>query len=192
LGTYPLNSSTFFLRDADSLSPWWERSIIVTILAQQLQELLRVLSDQLCQLWVTSAYLLEDGLEHLGLLLHDLTKLLELGIVTEEIEVAKSTTGCGCCCSCSSRSEEISCSTASTCSTSSTGCGCCLLEKVDWFLSAFTTFASWRSGGWGSGLTASSWSRLSLFLLKSFWDALKTSQISYKFRTENLRSRGTQ
>jgi hypothetical protein len=124
-----------------------------------------MLSDQLCQLWVTSADLLEDRLEHLGLLLHDLAELLELGVVAEEVEVAQSTTGCCCCGSCSSCSEEISCSSTSGCTaSSSTGCGCGL-EKIDGFFTTFTTFRSKCSGGWRCGLSTSRRGSLSLFLL---------------------------
>ena len=60
--------------------------------------------DELSQLWVPGAELLEDGLQHLGLLLDNLAELLELSIVPEEVEVTQVTTstalapGCGCGC----------------------------------------------------------------------------------------------
>jgi hypothetical protein len=162
--TYPLDGSAFFLCDADGLSSWWEWGIIVTVFAQQLQELVRMLSDQLRQLWVTSAHLLEDRFEHLGLLLHDLAKLLELGVVAEEVEVTQSTTGCSCG-YCSSCSKDISCSSTSGCTaSSSTSCGCGL-EQIDGLFTTLTTFGSRRSGGWRCGLATSCWGRLSLFLL---------------------------
>jgi len=57
------------------------------------------LGDELRKLGVASTELLKNRLEHAGLLLDDLTKLLELGIVSQEIQVAKITvsltTSCG-------------------------------------------------------------------------------------------------
>jgi hypothetical protein len=56
--TYSFNSFTLFLSYADSLGSWWKRRVIIAILAQKLKELLWVLSNQLCQLWIASADLL--------------------------------------------------------------------------------------------------------------------------------------
>jgi hypothetical protein len=132
-----------------------------------------MLSDQLCQLWVASADLLKDWLEHLWLLLDDLAELLELGVITEEIKVAKSTSACSGCC-CSSGSEKISCSSTSGCTAASCTSLSCGLEKIDWLLTTFSTCGSRRSGGRRTpSLTTSSGCGLSLFLLQTFWDALK-------------------
>jgi hypothetical protein len=47
-----------------------------------------ILPDQCSKLWVPSADLLQDRFEHLRLLLHNLTQLLELRIISEEIKIA--------------------------------------------------------------------------------------------------------
>jgi hypothetical protein len=54
--TYSLNGFTLFFRDAYGLSSWWERCIIVTVLTEELQELIRMLADELCKLRITSAH----------------------------------------------------------------------------------------------------------------------------------------
>jgi hypothetical protein len=41
-----------------------------------------MLSDELGQLRISSTDLLQDRLEHLRVLLHDLSKLLELGVIS--------------------------------------------------------------------------------------------------------------
>jgi hypothetical protein len=66
-----------------------QRDIIVSVLAEQVQELVRVGSDQLSERRVTGAKLLQDWLEHLRLLLNDLSKLLELRVVAKEVKIAK-------------------------------------------------------------------------------------------------------
>jgi hypothetical protein len=72
-GTYPFNSLTLLLGNADRLSPGRQWGILVRILSKQLEELLRILVNQLRQLRVSGANLLQDRLKHLGLLLHDLS-----------------------------------------------------------------------------------------------------------------------
>jgi hypothetical protein len=44
----------------------------------------------LCELWVAGTDLLEDWLEHLRLLLDDLSQLLELWVISQEVEIATS------------------------------------------------------------------------------------------------------
>jgi hypothetical protein len=66
--------------------------VLTEILTQQLQELLRVLSDHLGNLRVTSCDLLQDGLEHVGLLLDKLSELLEVGVAAQEVQVTQSLT----------------------------------------------------------------------------------------------------
>jgi len=107
-----------------------ERSVLVAAgLAQQLQELVLVLRDELSQLRVARAELLQDRLQHLGLLLNDLAELLELGVRSEEVEVAETLLtssggggchGCGC---------GISASAGTACTTPSGLCG--EIEEVD-------------------------------------------------------------
>lgn len=48
-----------------------------------------MLGDKLRELRVSSTELLKDGLQHLGLLLDYLSELLELGIVTQPVQVAE-------------------------------------------------------------------------------------------------------
>jgi hypothetical protein len=50
-----------------------------------------MLSDKLGELWVSSTDLLQDGLQHLRVLLHDLSELLELRIISQEVKVSQST-----------------------------------------------------------------------------------------------------
>jgi hypothetical protein len=99
-----------------------------------------MLTDQSSQLWVTSSNLLKDWLKHLRILLNDLAELLKLRVVSEEVEIAQSSTGSTCTCSCSSSSTT---STASSlCSLSS------LLEKI---YRLITTFSCWLLGGGNGG-----------------------------------------
>lgn len=63
--------------------------VLTEILAQQLQELLRVLSNHRSNLGVASCNLLQNGLQHVGLLLDELTELLEVGIAAQEVQVTK-------------------------------------------------------------------------------------------------------
>lgn len=86
--TYTLDSIALLLSHGNRLSSRGKRSIVVAILTEQTQKLLRVLGNQLSQLRVASAKLLQDGLEHLWLLLDHLAELLELRVVPEELQVA--------------------------------------------------------------------------------------------------------
>jgi hypothetical protein len=72
------------------LRAWGELALLVLtkILAQQLQELLGVLTNHRGDLGVACGDLLQDGLEHVRLLLDELAELLEVGVVAQEIEVA--------------------------------------------------------------------------------------------------------
>lgn len=60
------------------------------VLAEQLQELFGVLPDQLGNLGVASGNLLQDRLQHLRLLLHELSELLEMGVGAQEVQVGES------------------------------------------------------------------------------------------------------
>jgi hypothetical protein len=91
LKTYSFDRSSLLFGDADGLSSRWEWRIVVTIFAQELEKLLWVLPNELSQLWVASADLLEDRLKHLGLLLDDLSELLELWVISQEVEVTQTT-----------------------------------------------------------------------------------------------------
>ena len=98
--THSLDGIALLLSHTNSLSTRGQRRIVVIILAKQAQELVRVLGDQLGELGVSGTQLLENGLKHLRLLLDNLAELLELGIISEEIQVSKipsgaTTTGSG-------------------------------------------------------------------------------------------------
>ena len=60
--TYSLNSRPLLLRNANLLRARWHRPLAFGILAQQLQKLIRVLPNQLRQLRVARAHLLQDRL----------------------------------------------------------------------------------------------------------------------------------
>lgn len=99
--TYALDSFTLLLGDVDSVSTRGQGSVVVCILHKQLHKLLRMLLNQLGQLRITRIHLLEDRLEHLRLLLHNLSQLLELRVVAQESQAigAESTSrfsGAGC------------------------------------------------------------------------------------------------
>lgn len=47
-----------------------------------------MLSNESSQLWISSTDLLQDRLEHLGILLNNLSELLELWVVSQEIEIS--------------------------------------------------------------------------------------------------------
>ena len=87
---YPFNRLPFVLCDAYSLGSRWQWRILICILTQQLKKLVGMLSNQLSKLGVPSADLLEDGFEHARLGLYNLSELLELGIVSEEVQIVKS------------------------------------------------------------------------------------------------------
>lgn len=90
--TYALDGITFLFGNRDSLGTRRQGNIIVAILSQELEELVGMGGDKLSQLGVASAELLQDRLQHLGLLLNNLSELLELSVVSEEVEVAQITT----------------------------------------------------------------------------------------------------
>ena len=91
--TYTFNSIPFLLCDGNGLCAWRQSSlVIIKVFAQQLQKLFGVLSDDLRNLWVAGRNLLKDGLEHVGLLLDELSKLLEMGVAAEEVQVCEGLT----------------------------------------------------------------------------------------------------
>lgn len=148
----PLNRIALLLSHRDLMSSRGERGIIVaTCLAKKGEELLGVLRDELGKLWVASAELCEDRLQHLRLLLDDLAQLLELGIVTQEIEVAQALlTAGGSSCDGSSR---IRLSTTRT-STGSRALSGSEVKEVDWTI---VTTGRWGGGSRGrsrGGLTS--------------------------------------
>lgn len=153
--TYALNSISLIFRNTDRLCT--RRKHVFTVFTQQLEKLFFVLANELRDLRVTSGDLLKNGLEHLRLLLNKLTQLLEMRVVTKEIEVRKcfatgTTTG-----------------TRPTCAITSLGCG---FKQVDGLV-----FARGGSGG-GGGFTGrflggtGGRSGLLLFLLNVLWDTL--------------------
>jgi hypothetical protein len=84
--TQALDSLTLLLCNGNGLCARGQRRIVVSVLGKQLQELLRVGGNHLSQLGVTLTNLLQDRLEHLGLLLYDLSQLLELWVVAQKVK----------------------------------------------------------------------------------------------------------
>lgn len=117
-------------------------------LAEEVKELIGVLCDHLGELRVTSSELLQDRLQHLGLFLYELTHLLELGVVTEEIEVAET----------SSLSTSSLSTTTGTTSTSAVADLGSKIEKVD-LVVIVTAGSSGGSGLGGGGSSSGSTSR---------------------------------
>lgn len=156
-----------------------------------------MLTNQSSQLWVTSSNLLQDRLEHLRILLDDLSQLLELRVISEEIEVAKSSAGgASCACTSSSSSKQVSRSTYSGTTTGTTSLSSLgsLLEEVDGLI---TTFSAWIWGGncgsCGGGSSSGSSGGLSLFLLEVLGDALVDTLTDVNnIRRFDLQSKGTQ
>ena len=155
----------------------WQRNIIVSILSKKLHELLRILRDDLRELRIAGRDLLQDGFKHLWLLLDDLSQLLELWVIAQEVEIS------GIACS-SGRSATGPSSSSSRC-TSSRSSLCSRLEQIDWLVSR-------RCRCFRSAYVASCWcsllclirsrSRLllccgsrGLFLLDILWDCRSTS-----------------
>lgn len=108
-----------------------ESHIVIRIFSKELHELVGILSDYLRELWVASCNGLEDWLEHGRLLLDDLSQLLELWVVAQEVEVSGSglstsltTTLATKCCS------QITCTTVATCRSILTSL-CGSLEQID-------------------------------------------------------------
>lgn len=83
--TYTLNRISLFLGDTNCMRPWGERVLIV--FAQQVHELVPILANELRNLGITGGNLLKNGLKHRGVLLDQLTELLEMRVVAKEFEV---------------------------------------------------------------------------------------------------------
>lgn len=156
---YTFDGVSLLLGDVDLVGAWREGAL--PFLTQKLQELLLVLTNQLGNLRVTRSDLLKDGLQHLGLLLDQLTELLEVGVVTEEIQAGKTFTRTRT----RTRSSSSSTGTSTTSSTPflAAGLSCCL-EQVDGFV-ATPSGASGTSRGRGLGRGSSGGGGLLLLLL---------------------------
>lgn len=160
--TYALNGVTLLRCDGNGLCAGGQVGLVIFIkvLTQQLQELLRVLSDDLGNLGVASRNLLQNGLEHVGLLLNELAKLLEVRVAAEEVQAGKGIAT-------SSGGSTASTSTAGT--TTITGLGSCL-EQVHRLLTTRAT-GSGRNGRNGI-IALLLLLPLLLFLLDIFGNAL--------------------
>lgn len=142
--------------------------------------MVRVVSDQLRELRVAGTELLENGLKHLGLLLNDLAKLLELRVVPQEVQVAKASalsSGGGGNASSSTSSGTCSSSGTSTRATAATSTATPLLSRKikEVHVAVITCIvATGRLGGSGGGRGR----RLALLLLalSVLGDALFRSQ----------------
>lgn len=160
-----------------------QRSIVVSILTKQAEKLVGVLSDQLGELRVAGTELLEDGLQHLGLLLDDLTELLKLGVISQEIQVAESLTT-------SSRSSRggggTNTGTGTTSASSTSGAtASCLRGKVEQVYVTVVVDTSSGSSGRGSGRLRGG-SCGSLLLLQILGDTLgHVSQVCHSYPTSS-------
>lgn len=121
--THSLNGVPLLLGHGDSLSPRGQWGVIISVLTEQAEELLGVLGYQLGQLRVASSKLLQDRLQHLRLLLDNLAKLLELGVVSQEIQVTESLPASSCRGNGGSSSRPSTASTSPARATSSLLCG---------------------------------------------------------------------
>lgn len=118
---------------------------------------------------VSGAKLLENGFEHLGLLLDYLTKLLELGIVAEEIQIAEVAITAALSCECGGGSR--SCLGVSATATSSGPASAALSSEIKQIyvpiiIASLLSSCCGRCG-WGSSLPWLLW-----LLLKIFGDTL--------------------
>lgn len=94
--TYTLNRVALLLCDRNRLGAGGQSLVVLTkVLSKQLEELFRILPDDLGNLGVASGDLLQDRLKHLGLLLYQLTELLEVGVAAKEIQVRITTSRTG-------------------------------------------------------------------------------------------------
>lgn len=151
--THAFNGISLLFRDVNLSRTRGQRLVIIRFLTQELQELFLILTNELRDLGVSSGDLLKDGLEHLWLLLDQLTKLLEVGIIAKKFETREF-----------SATSTSSSSSSSLLATSLSGS----LEQVDRFVvtSGRSAFGSSSLGcASGSGL-------LLLFLLNVLGDTL--------------------
>lgn len=170
--SYPLDSIALLLGDRNSLGTRGQRNIVIGIFAKELEELIGIRGNELSQLRVAGTKLLEDGLEHLRLLLDNLAELLELGVMSQEVEVTQVTTLTG-----SSRSSSRGGGLVATASSPTrTASLSSEIEQVD-----VTTLITAMSGGLsGRGLSSRGSMVLLLLLLllllpDVFGDSLKSS-----------------
>lgn len=120
------------------------------------------------QLRVSGSQLLKNGLQHLGLLLYDLTELLELWVVAKEVEVSQitgttSSSSSTCGSSCGGGGSRGSAPTSST-STGTTTTTSLSSQVKQVHISVVATFLCWGSRGRRCGSCSCSCS-LSLLLL---------------------------
>lgn len=155
--TQAFDGVALLFSDLNGVSSGRERCVIVaTALAEELEELVLVLSNQLGELGVSGTELLQNRLQHLGLLLDNLAKLLELGVVSQEVEVTESLLVSSCCTGCGGRHSCCRCGIrASTRRTTSTAATllCGEVEQVDVAVIVITArcgSCSWLCGGLSS------------------------------------------
>lgn len=172
--THSLNGIPLLLGHGNSLSTRRQGGVVITILAEQAEKLVGVLGNQVGELGVASTQLLQNRLQHLRLLLDNLTKLLKLWVVSQEVQVAKSLPGGGG--SRSSRGSSHSGSRAGSASAGSTSTTASLLSsQVEQIHAVITTT---RSRGCGRGRRSGRLSGLCglLFLLQILRDTLISRQ----------------
>ena len=136
--THSFDGFSLLFSNADGLGTGGQSGIVVNILSEKRHEGFGILADELCDLGVTSSNLLKDGLQHLRLSLNELAKLLELGVVSKELQRITTCTK-----SSFSTLSGLSCAGGSTTTAlTSLSCG---LEQIDTL--CFTTSRLRSSGG---------------------------------------------
>lgn len=161
---YPINRVPFLLCDKHLLSSRRSRCITFGFLAQQLQELIRMILDHLSKLRVPGANLLEDRLQHLRLSLDDLAELLELRIIAKKVEIAGASRSCGSpsrttktCKACSGGTRFSATPSTTTSGSSTAGLGpLSCFEQIDWLISRVAARVCWCCRGCLSRLRRSS------------------------------------
>lgn len=140
------------------MGAWRQRAII--LFTQELEKLLLVLTDELCNLGVPSGDLLKDGFQHLWLLLDQLAELLKVRIIPQEVEVGQSFP--------SSDSTGTS-STTSTLSSAGLGSG---FKQIHWLITAGRRGSTLSGRGGRAGSRGGCSSLLLLLLLDVVGDSL--------------------
>lgn len=175
IDTYTFDSIALFFGDSDRLRTRGKRGVVIAILAKETEELVGILSNQLGKMRVASPKLLQNWLQHMRLLLNDLTQLLKLSIVAKKVEVAKTLAASGS----SSHGSSSSRSGSPTTASATTGATTALLrgevEQVDIAI-VITSGGGGRSRG---GLRGGGGSRSLLRLCRTqiFGDTLFTVSV---------------
>jgi hypothetical protein len=135
--TYPFNGIPLFLCNRNSLRSRRQISLtVINVLTEKLKKLFGILSNKRGDLGIPGGDLLQDWLKHVGLLLDELTELLEVGVAAEELEAGGVTT---------SSSSGTGTSTAGTTATTIAGLSCSFKQVQRLFAAGRSRSISSRS-----------------------------------------------